>query len=65
MEKAKLDCIRQLLEITEKECNYKLILSTKHLQELGANPFPYNVPILPRLLPEELVKGEHFILADS
>ena len=31
---------------------------------MGASPFPYIVPVLPRPLPEELVKGEHFILAD-
>ena len=36
----------------------------KNLQELGTNPFPYIVLVLPRPLPAELIKGEHFILAD-
>ena len=64
MEKTRLDRIRRLLEITEKERNHKLLLSIKNLQELGASPFPYIVPVIPRLLPEKLIKGEHFILAD-
>ena len=33
-------------------------------RELSASPFRYIVLVIPRLLPEELVKGEHFILAD-
>ena len=64
MEKARLDHISRLLEITERKRNHELLLSMKNLQELGASPFPYIVPILPRLLPAELVKGEHFILTD-
>ena len=36
----------------------------KNLQKLGASPFPYIVSIIPRPLPTELIKGEHFVLAD-
>ena len=36
----------------------------KNLEELGTSIFPYIVPVLPRPLSEELVKGEHFVLAD-
>ena len=36
----------------------------KNLQELGVNLFPYIVSVIPRLLPVELIKGEHFVLAD-
>ena len=64
LEKASLDRIIRLLEITEGERNHELLLSMKNLQELGANTFPYIVPVIPHLLPEELIKGEHFILAD-
>ena len=53
-----------LLKITERESNHELLLSVRNLQELGANPFPYVVPILSRPLPDELVKGEHFVLSD-
>ena len=36
----------------------------KNLQELGASPFPYIVLIIPCPLPAELVRGEHFTLAN-
>ena len=39
VEKAMLDRIRRLLEITERERNHELLLFAKNLQELGANPF--------------------------
>ena len=64
VEKARLDFIKQLLEITERELNHELLLSIKNLQELGADPFSYIVHVIPRPLPKELIKGEHFILVD-
>ena len=64
MEKARLDCIRRLLEIAERECHHELLLSVKNLQDLGSNPFPYIVPVLFCHLPSEVVKGKHFVLAD-
>ena len=63
MEKARLDRIRQLLKIIGRDRNHKLLLSTKKLYKLGASPIPYIVPGIPRPLPEELIKGEHFTLA--
>ena len=36
----------------------------ENLQELGANPFPYIVPVIPRPLPAKLIRGKHFVLAD-
>ena len=59
-----MDRIRQLLEITKRECNHEFLLFEKNLQELGASPFTYIVPVIPRPLPGELIKGENFILAD-
>ena len=41
-----------------------LLLFVKNLQELGVSPFRYIVPVIPRSLAEELVKGEHFVLTD-
>ena len=64
MEKASLERIKWLLEITKVECNHKLLLSMKNLRELGVSPFHYIVPIIPRSLSTELVKGEHFVLVD-
>ena len=62
MEKARLDHICRLLEITRRECHHELLLFVKNLQDLGANPFPYTVPVLPRPLPSKVVKVEHFVL---
>ena len=64
MEKASQDHIRWLPEITEGERNHELLLFVKNLQELGVDPFPYIVPIIPRSLPKEIIKGEHCGLAD-
>ena len=50
------------LEITARERRYELLLSVKNLQELGTSPFSYIVPVLPHPLPNEVVKGEHFVL---
>ena len=57
-----VECITRLLEINEGERNHEFLLSMKNLWELGANPFPYIVPVIPHQLPAELVKGEHFTL---
>ena len=64
VEKASLECIRQLLEITKVEHNHELLLSVKNLRELGASSFRYIVLVIPRSLLEELVSGEHFVLVD-
>ena len=53
----------RLLEVTEKEHNEPL-LSMKNSQELGSSPFPYIAPVIPRLLPGEVVGGEYFVFAD-
>ena len=53
----------RLLEITKRERN-ELLLSMKNLQELDSSPFPYITPVIPRSLPGEVVRGEHFVLTD-
>ena len=64
VEKARLDRILWLLEIIETERHHELLLSAKNLQDLGTSPFPYIMPVISRPLPNEVVKGEHFILMD-
>ena len=64
MEKTRPDRISRLLEIIEREPSHELLLSVKNLKELSASPFLYIVHVLLRFLPAELVKGEHFVLAD-
>ena len=61
---ARLDRIRRLLEITKRERDHELLLFVKNLQELGASSFPYIVHVIPRPLPEKLIKGDYFILVD-
>ena len=64
IEKFSLENIRQLLEIMEAECYHELLLTAKNLRDLGSSLFPYIIPIVPRSLPAEDIKGEHFVLAD-
>ena len=64
MEKAGLEHVRWLLKIIEADQNHKLFLSVKSLRELSASPFHYIVLVIPRPLPEEPIKGEHFVLAE-
>ena len=46
------------------ERNHELLLFMKNLRELGSSPFRYIIPVIPRLLQAELVKGEYFVLSD-
>ena len=64
VEKARLDCICWLLEIIKRERHHELLLFVNNLQELGASPFPYIVPILSHPLPNEVIKAEPYVLVD-
>ena len=64
VEKANLEHIIRMLEITEVESNHELLLSMKNLWELSASRFLYIVPVIPRPLSAEPVKGEHFVIVD-
>ena len=48
----------------EVERNYELFLTVKNLWDLGGSPSLYIIPIVPRSLPAEVIKGGHFVLAD-
>ena len=64
VEKASLEKIRWLLEISEKERHYEVLLTPKNLADVRWNPASYSLPIIPRPLPSEIVDGEHFITVD-
>ena len=64
MEKASLEKICRLLEISKQERHYEVLLTLKNLADMRRNPTPYSLPIIPRLLPSEIMDGEHFITAD-
>ena len=55
--------ISRLLEITKRDRS-ELLLSVKNSHELGSSPFPYIAPVIPRPLPGEVVRCEHFVLVD-
>ena len=56
--------IRWLLEVSERECHYKILLTSKNLADVRRNPACYNLPIIPCPLPLKFVDGEHFVIAD-
>ena len=51
MEKASFEKIRWLLEVSERERHYKVLLTLKNLANVRRNPTCYNLPVIPRLLP--------------
>ena len=64
MEKAGFRNIQKLLEISEQERHREILLTMGNLRELSQNPSPYILPVIPRPLPTEIEKGEHYVIAD-
>ena len=61
VEKASLEKIRRLLEISELERHCEVLLTLKNLADVRQSPAPYSLPVIPRSLPSEIVGGEHFV----
>ena len=64
VEKASLEKIRRLLEVSEQERHCEVLLTLKNLADVRRSPTPYSLSIIPRSLPSEIVGGEHFITTD-
>ena len=64
VEKSSIEKIRRLLEIFERERHYKVLLTQENISAVRNNPAPYTLLVIPRLLPSNVVEGEHFVLAD-
>ena len=64
MEKASFKKIRWLLEVSERERHYKVLLTSKNLVDVRCNPACYNLPVILCLLSSKVVDGEHFVNAD-
>ena len=64
VEKASLEKIRRLLEVSEQERHYEVLLTLKNLANVRESPAPYSLPIIPRVLPLEIVDKEHFVTSD-
>ena len=64
MEKSSFKKIRRLLDISEQERHYKVLLTPDNIFSVRCNPAPYTLPIIPRPLPSDIVEAEHFVIAD-
>ena len=64
VERASFAKIRKLLKISEQKWYHEVLLIVKNLHDLSLHPSLYNVPIISRPLPLEIVVGEHFVVAD-
>ena len=64
VEKASLENIRRLLEVSEQEHHYEVLLILKNLADVRWSPALYSLPIIPRALPLEIVDEEHFVTSD-
>ena len=64
VEKASLEKIRRLLEVSEQERHYEVLLTLKNLVDMRRSPAPYSLPITPRSLPLDIMDGEHFVNPD-
>ena len=64
MEKLSIKKIRQLLEISERERHCRVLFTPENISVVRHNPAPYTLPIIPQPLPLQVVKGEHFVIAD-
>ena len=64
MEKSSIEKIRLLLEIFEQERHYKVLLTPDNISDVRRNPAPYTLPVIPRLLPSDIVEREHFVITD-
>ena len=64
VEKASFKKIRWLLEVSEWERHYKVLLTSKNLVDMRWSLAPYSLLVIPRPLPPEIIDGEHFVTAD-
>ena len=62
--KASFEKIHWLLEVSERERHYKVLLTSKNLADVRRNLTCYNLPVILRPLPSKVVDGEHFVNAD-
>ena len=64
VEKSSIEKIRHLLEISERERHYQVLLTRENISSVRNNPAPYTLPVIPRPLPSNVMEGEHFVLVD-
>ena len=55
VEKSSIEKTRRILEISERERHYQVLLTRENISAVRNNPAPYTLPIIPRLLPSNVV----------
>ena len=63
-EKSSIEKIHRLLEISDRERHYQVLLTRENVSAVRNNSAPYTLPVIPRPLPVNVVEGEHFVLTD-
>ena len=64
VERSSIEKIRRLLEISERERHYQVMLTRENISDMRHNPAPYTLPIIPQPLPSNVMEGEHFVIAN-
>ena len=64
VEKSSIEKIRRLLEISERERHYQVLLTPENISVVRRNQAPYTLLVIPQPLPSHIVEGEHFVIAD-
>ena len=64
VEKSSFEKIHWLLEVSERERHCKVLLTPENISAVRHNPAPYNLLVIPRPLPLDVVEGEHFVVTD-
>ena len=64
VEKSSIEKIRRLLEISERECHCRVLLTPGNISVVRHNPAPYTLSVIPRPLSSHVVEGEHFVVVD-
>ena len=64
VEKSSIEKICRLLEISERERHYRVLLTPENISVVRHNPAPYTLSVIPRPLPSHVLEGEHFVIAD-
>ena len=64
VKKSSIEKIRRLLEISEQERHYQVLLTRESISGMRHNLTPYTLSAIPSPLPSNVVDGEHFVLAD-
>ena len=64
VEKPSFEKIRRLLEISERERHFQVLLTQENISAVRNYLAPYTLPDIPQPLPSNVVEGEHFVILD-